>query len=87
MDWIAKSFYGIGGQKIMDAVCKDQDEESSKAKSVSKRCNFSAAVKRNLNIAQRDKLEKLRLFCWFCLFLPIVHTEGWNSKWLHTEGL
>ena len=64
MDWIAKSFYGIGGQKIMDAVCKDQDEESSKAKSVrSKRCNFSAAVKRNLNIAQRDKLEKLRLFC------------------------
>ena len=85
MDWIAKSFYGIGGQKIMDAVCKDQDEESSKAKSVrSKRCNFSAAVKRNLNIAQRDKLEKLRLFC---LFLPIVHTEGWNSKWLHTEGL
>ena len=75
MDWIAKSFYGIGEQKIMDAVCKDQDEESSKAKSVSKskRCNFSAAVKRNLNIAQRDKLEKLRLFC---LFLPIVHTVG-----------
>ena len=74
MDWIAKSFYGIGGQKIMDAVCKDQDEESSKAKSVSKskRCNFSAAVKRNLNIAQRDKLEKLRLF-FLLIFTNCTH--------------